>query len=643
MSVADLTRHFARIEGDAIGNAFTSRRAVMPWQDKQPLAPEDIPAVWSRLMLSRGSQRGRLAYIHVPFCANHCLFCGFYRNAYTPQEASAYADIVIAEIEREASEPVIGDQPIQALYFGGGTPSAFSAKELERILRTVKRHLPLAADCEITIEGRIIHFDEDKIDACIEAGTNRISIGVQSFDSVVRRRQGRRSDKDEAIRFLEGIRDRNRVALVIDLLFGLPGQTEAIWREDLRISVDLAPDGVDLYGLNLIPTTPLFQAVKAGKFQPLTFQDMGAMYRIGAEFLGASGWSQISNSHWARTARERNVYNLRIKEGADCLAYGSGAGGSIGRHSYSLAGKLQQYRDDIAAGRKPLNGMSVSDDLQPARDHVIAGFEVGRLDIGGLDVPHIADAASLFVPLLEQWQVAGLVRIENEVVHLTTAGRFWYSNLIAAFNDILASTMPSRAQRAAMQPPFPPNHRQRVHSMNEISAAENGESVDRVRQALAAKPDGVLEAVATQHNMPLQAVIECLPGEMWKRISGDHFVDVMQEISGWGDIIAIVHTKDVIFEFNGRLPGGALGHGFFNLKGGSALSGHLRHLNCRAIVFLRRPFMGMDTLSVQFLNAHGEAMFKIFVGRNEERRLKADQVERFAQLERRFASVSGDK
>jgi putative heme utilization carrier protein HutX len=130
---------------------------------------------------------------------------------------------------------------------------------------------------------------------------------------------------------------------------------------------------------------------------------------------------------------------------------------------------------------------------------------------------------------------------------------------------------------------------------------------------------------------------------MWKRISGDHFVDVMQDISGWGDIVAIVHTKDVIFEFNGRLPGGALGHGFYNLKGGTSLSGHLRHENCRAIVFLRRRFMGMDTLSVQFLNAEGEAMFKIYVGRDEDRRLKADQVERFAQLERRFSSASEGK
>ena len=172
--------------------------------------------------------------------------------------------------------------------------------------------------------------------------------------------------------------------------------------------------------------------------------------------------------------------------------------------------------------------------------------------------------------------------------------------------------------------------------MNETVALSE---LDCVRQELAEKPDGVLEAVASAHGMSLQSVVECLPPERWKNISGEHFIDVMQDIAGWGDITFIVHTRDAIVEFEGPLPGGTPGHGFYNLKGGGGLSGHLRATNCRAIVFLRRPFMGMDTLSVQFFNANGEAMFKIFVGRDENRRLKADQVERFARLKVRFAAA----
>ncbi|MCF8471034.1 MAG: heme utilization cystosolic carrier protein HutX [Parvibaculum sp.] len=173
--------------------------------------------------------------------------------------------------------------------------------------------------------------------------------------------------------------------------------------------------------------------------------------------------------------------------------------------------------------------------------------------------------------------------------------------------------------------------------MNETVALPD---LDRVRQALAEKPDCILEAVATEHGVPLQRVVECLPAERWKRISGEHFIDVMQDISGWGAITFIVHSKDAIVEFEGPLPGGTSGHGFYNLKGGNGLSGHLRATNCRRIVFVRRPFMGVDTLSAQFFNADGEAMFKIFVGRDESRQLKADQVERFAALEARFAAAT---
>ena len=172
-----------------------------------------------------------------------------------------------------------------------------------------------------------------------------------------------------------------------------------------------------------------------------------------------------------------------------------------------------------------------------------------------------------------------------------------------------------------------------------MSDAIDLSALDRVRQELAAKPDGVLEAVASAHRQSLLSVIACLPTEMWKRIPGEHFIDIMQDISGWGDITFIVHTKDIIAEFEGPLPGGTVSHGFYNLKGGGGLSGHLRAANCRAIVFLRRPFMGLDTLSVQFFNSDGEAMFKIFVGRDESRRPRTEQVERFARLQARFAAA----
>lgn len=176
--------------------------------------------------------------------------------------------------------------------------------------------------------------------------------------------------------------------------------------------------------------------------------------------------------------------------------------------------------------------------------------------------------------------------------------------------------------------------------MQDMSHAEK---LERIRQAIAEKPDGILEALAVQFAVPVQTVIECIPGDGVTRIDGSRFVDVLTDIAEWGDITFIVHTKDAIVEFSGPMPQGRIGHGMYNLRGGGAgLSGHLRPENCNSILLVRRPFMGMETMSVQFFNADGETIFKIYVGRDSEKKLKADQIERFDRLAVLFAETVGN-
>lgn len=170
----------------------------------------------------------------------------------------------------------------------------------------------------------------------------------------------------------------------------------------------------------------------------------------------------------------------------------------------------------------------------------------------------------------------------------------------------------------------------------------HAEKIERITQAIAEKPDGILETLATQYGVPIQSVLECLPSGI-TRVDGRHFVDVLKDIAHWGDITFICHSKDAIIEFSGPLPQGEMGHGMYNLRGGAGgLSGHLRPENCAAIFFVSRMFMGMETRSIQFFNADGDTIFKIYVGRDRERRLKAVQVERFERLAIQFAKAAGN-
>jgi putative heme utilization carrier protein HutX len=153
-----------------------------------------------------------------------------------------------------------------------------------------------------------------------------------------------------------------------------------------------------------------------------------------------------------------------------------------------------------------------------------------------------------------------------------------------------------------------------------------------LKSYLADNPGAVIEDVARERNLTPRAVIEALPAGMARIGPGEGFVPAMQDIAQWGEVTLIVHTEDAIFEFTGAIPPGEIGHGYFNLMQPKGLHGHLRHQRCGAVAFIERPFMGKATAFIAFLNVDGGIMFKVFVGRDETRALRSDQLARFKAL-----------
>ena len=157
-----------------------------------------------------------------------------------------------------------------------------------------------------------------------------------------------------------------------------------------------------------------------------------------------------------------------------------------------------------------------------------------------------------------------------------------------------------------------------------------------VRNALAAKPDGVVEQIARDCGVPSQVVLEALPPGQRIFVAAEAFEALWTSLTGWGDVLFIVHTADIVAEITGSLPKGTFGHGYFNIHGDSPIGGHIRAANCRAIYIVDRPFHGRRSCSVQFYNAEGEAMFKVFVRRDRTREMLPDQLALFEQLKRDF-------
>jgi heme iron utilization protein len=147
-------------------------------------------------------------------------------------------------------------------------------------------------------------------------------------------------------------------------------------------------------------------------------------------------------------------------------------------------------------------------------------------------------------------------------------------------------------------------------------------------------PEEVLEKIAQDHHVTLTQVIQALPRA--KIVDGSHFDTIWEEVATWGEVWFLIHTGDVIAEISGELPLGTHSHKYFNLRHQKGLSGHIKAEHCQYIAFIERKFMKMSTASMIFLNHMGQAMFKIFVGRDEKHQLKAEQLDKFRALANRI-------
>ena len=587
--------------------AFPERQALMPVWGGVPMPRPLWQNIWKK-KLPHAADVDALAYLHIPFCANHCVFCGFYRNAWKDSQSSVYTDKIIEEMAAEA-EVRTGKGKIRAVYFGGGTPTALLTEDLVRLIRACYQYLPLAEDCEFTIEGRMSHFDLEKAQACLEAGANRISIGVQTFNTAIRRRLGRKHSGDEAFEYLAKLCELDAV-IVADLMFGLPNQTDDVWQNDIARAAELPLSGLDTYAFNLYPMLPINRMIEKGAFPtPPGFDIQADQYAYTVETLLEKGWEQVSNSHFAYPGRgERNRYNTLIKSDISCLAFGSGAGGNFGGFSYQVQGDLESYLA-TPKGEKNIAFMSGHSPNKALLSKVQHDIETGRLN------PSLFDGNKAAQKLIAQWQEMQLFKEPDSdgLIRLNTSGRYWSPTLIRK----LMLTLPTQEKDQTMQ---------------KLSA----EQQTMLRQSLEKNPGQVLEMLAAQNQCSFEDVIRCLPEENVRQTEGSRIVEILQAIAAWDESVTfIAHTPDAIVEVSGKLPNGKVGRGFYNFdhpetEGG--VHGHIYYENCASIYLLERPFMGKATCSLNFINRNGGAMFKIFVGRDETGELKQHQIEAMRKL-----------
>ncbi|MDR1657179.1 MAG: heme anaerobic degradation radical SAM methyltransferase ChuW/HutW [Deltaproteobacteria bacterium] len=419
---------------DPLSLAFTSKFTVHAGQAATPYSGAKASSIYQDL-LTRPPAPSAI-YVHMPFCQGKCLYCGFAGSLPLRDLTARYVQAIKTELEFLARhQAALG--PIRTIYFGGGTPSSLVPQELELICQVIRKNFTLANDCEITLEGRIHDFTSEKTEGFLAAGFNRFSIGIQSFDTSVRKSLGRVSDGATAKKLLENLTSLQRAAVIIDLIYGLPGQSVETFVNDVIAADQAGVDGLDTYQLNVFEE--LNRAVELGRVPvPASLSSQGRYYVAAAEYLLGKHWHRLSLSHYGRSTRERNIYNAWAKRRLRCLAAGAGAGGFFDGHATYRLPDIDRYIRQITEGN-----FSTDFVTPPSKAGPMISFIVGQMEEGHLDFQELSRRFGVnpgpLERLLSDWHQARLVELGGETMTMTTEGLFWGVNLTQAVIDTTAN------------------------------------------------------------------------------------------------------------------------------------------------------------------------------------------------------------
>jgi oxygen-independent coproporphyrinogen-3 oxidase len=367
----------------------------------------------------------RAAYVHVPFCAHHCGYCDFAIATGQDHLTDLYLDALATELATLLGTP----QPVRTIFLGGGTPTYLSAAQLDRLLSAINRWLPFEPEPgdehahEFSVESNPGTLDADKVAVLAEHGVTRISLGAQSFHPhllAVLERDHAPADVPRAVELVRGRIEQ----LSLDLIFGVPGQTEAEWQDDLRRALDLRPDHVSTYGLTYEKGTPLWKQRQRGAVIALDEERELALYAAAIDTLQAAGFEHYEISSFARPGK-RCRHNQVYWANEAYFGFGMGAARYVNGRRELNTRNLQDYIQRVLAGKSATFQSEELSELERARETM--AIQLRRAE--GIDRVSFAaqtghDLDALAGPVIARHVEQGLLADDGRRVCLTRRGKY---------------------------------------------------------------------------------------------------------------------------------------------------------------------------------------------------------------------------
>ena len=377
-------------------------------------------------------------YLHIPFCRKRCKFCYF--RVYTDKSApdvERYVQALEREIELVSEQPVMGGRPFRFVYFGGGTPSFLSAKQLTSLVDRLRKHVNWDHAEEVTFECEPGTLSQPKVTTLKELGITRLSLGVENFSDAVLEENGRAHLSGEVYKSWQWIVDAGFANVNIDLISGMVGETEDNWKENIRKTIDLSPDSVTIYQLEL-PFNTVYSKDILGNHIEIPVADWPtkrAWLSYAYDELLAAGYHVSSAYTLVKDPRKVNFsYRDNLWQGSDLLATGVASFGHVSGVHYQNKTEWGDYLSDLLDhGRLPLYRA-----MRPTKHQLLIREMILQLKKGWLDAGYFRKKFG--VEILDEWrdewlahQGDGMLTIAGDRIELTRQGLLNADGLLSVF------------------------------------------------------------------------------------------------------------------------------------------------------------------------------------------------------------------
>jgi len=375
-------------------------------------------------------------YLHIPFCRKRCKFCYF--KIYTEKDSAAvrrYLAALTRETQLLAARPAVQGRPLNFVYFGGGTPSYLSSRLLEELVANVTESLPWDKAREITFECEPGTISEAKLRSIRGVGVTRLSLGVENFNDDILAENGRAHLSEEIYRVLPWIEAQGFDQLNIDLIAGMVGETWKTWKDTVRRTVDVAPDSVTIYQMEL-PFNTVYSRRVLDNGDPVPVADWEtrrAWQDHAYERLEAAGYRISSAYTVLKGAGSRFVYRDALWHGADLLGTGVASFSHVnGVHFQNVSG-WEPYLQGLERGELPIERAYATSPEDRLTREVILQLKMGGLDPAYFHNKFGIDIVDHWSEVWDDLKERGLAGVTPSGITLTRAGLLQVDHLLPSF------------------------------------------------------------------------------------------------------------------------------------------------------------------------------------------------------------------